>query len=125
VEPPGAAKKNVELPRWSSVAQLMESSIIRGIAFFGMLFLASFLLSPDLFLSRLSPRHQTWVVRRWTKEGWGRLTVGLAILVVILCTWLIHRVPQRAVGLLQKDSQAHSASTRAISVAPMVIRAWK
>ncbi len=62
---------------------------VRGLAFFGILFIASFLLSPGCFLRPLTNRQQVWVVRRLTNGYWTGVTVLCTIVLLTLTTWLV------------------------------------
>ena len=71
----------------------MEASTIRGVAVFGLLFIASFLLSPGLFLTLLEHRSQVWIVRRVNNQLWIRITILSTVIFFALCAWLIYSKP--------------------------------
>ena len=62
---------------------------VRGLVFFVILFIASFLLSPGCFLRPLTHGQQVWVVRRLTNRYWTGVTVLCTMLFVALTTWLV------------------------------------
>jgi len=76
----------------------MEISIIRGLAFFGVLFIASLFLSPGWVLAFMPRDSQIWVVRRWTDRLWTRMTILLSVIFVALCAWLMHSINRTAPG---------------------------
>lgn len=67
----------------------MDFSSIRGLVFFGILFIASFLLSPDWFLKQFPHRQQVWMVRRLTTRHWTGVTVLFTVLFLALTAWLV------------------------------------
>ncbi|HLJ51045.1 MAG TPA: hypothetical protein VKU01_33790 [Bryobacteraceae bacterium] len=71
---------------------------MRGFVFLSLLFVASLLLSPDSFLALMPQRCQLWIVRRWTAQRNGRLTLLLITVFMLLSGWLFfgdsRRVPQ-------------------------------
>src|SRR5665213_2671798 len=82
----------------------MGTSTIRVFAFFGLLFIASFLLSPGLFLTFLAYRRQVWVVRRANNQLWTRVTIPSTVLFFALCAWLVYSKP----GGLHEDARNQS-----------------
>ena len=67
----------------------MEFSNIRGLVCFGILFVASFLLWPELFLRAFTLRQQLWVVRRLTNRHWTGVQALVTVLFVALTAWLV------------------------------------
>ena len=65
-------------------------------ASFGMLFIASLLLSPDWFLGALTHRQRVWVVIRLTKRQWHGITGLFVILFLALGAWLVLNKPFEA-----------------------------
>ena len=74
----------------------MEFSNIRGLVCFGILFVASFLLWPELFLRTFTHRQQLWIVRRLTKFHWKAITVLATAVFFTLTTWLVLAKPGSA-----------------------------
>lgn len=72
---------------------VMEASVIRGVAFLGLLFISSFLLSPGLFITSLAHRRQVWIVRRVNNQLWTRITILSTVIFFAICAWLIHSTP--------------------------------
>lgn len=68
--------------------------MIRGFAFFSVLFVASLLLSPAWLFALLPQPCKLWVVRRWTNQLWSRTTILLTALFFVLCSWLIYSAPR-------------------------------
>jgi hypothetical protein len=68
----------------------MEISTFRGFAFLGILLIASFLLSPGVFVASLKHRYQVWVVRRWTGRLEAGIRVCLTIFVIALFSWMVY-----------------------------------
>jgi hypothetical protein len=72
------------------MAVVMETSTIRGIAFFGLLLIASFLLSPGSFLGLLAHRRQVWVVRQVNNRLWTRIRLLSTALFLGIWAWLVY-----------------------------------
>ena len=90
----------------------MEFSNIRGLVCFGILFVASFLLWPELFLRAFTHRQQLWVVRRLTKFHWTAVTVLATALFFALTTWLVLAKPSSA------DEQARAGMRQDFRTGP-------
>ena len=67
----------------------MDFSNIRGLVCFGILFVASFLLWPELFLRAFTHQQQLWVVRRLTNWHWTGVKALVTVLFVALTAWLV------------------------------------
>jgi hypothetical protein len=79
----------------------MDSATIRGLAFFGILVVTSFLLWPDFFLRLLQYPQQVRVMRRLSARHWAGARVLFVILFIALAAWLIaekSRNPMRVVA---------------------------
>lgn len=67
----------------------MEISTLRGVAFFGLLFIASLFLSPGWVLALLPREWQLWAIRRWTHKHWNHAAIVLATAFFALGAWLV------------------------------------
>lgn len=97
----------------------MEISIMRGIAFFGVVFIASLFLSPGWVLAFMPRGWQTWAVRRWTDRLWARMTILLTAIFVTLSAWLICSVHRNTPD---NDRETRVSSGAKIGIVGM--RAW-
>ena len=88
----------------------MEISTIRGLAFFGILFIASVLLSPGVFFTFLTHRRQAWVVRRWTNQLEAQSTILLTGLPIALLGWLVYNSHRDLLEKEQKQARQDSTS---------------
>ena len=104
----------------------METSTIRGFAFFGLLFIASFLLLPGSFLGLLAHRSQVWVVRRVNNQLWTRVTFLSTVLFFAMWAWLVN---SKSGALhenlrIQSPGNSHSPSDSS-GVRLRMARAWE
>ena len=76
--------------------ETFATSMFHVLSFFGLLFLASLLVGPEVFLTQLPPRQQIWVLRRWTARVSKSLTTVLAAVFMALLGWVIYSGPQNA-----------------------------
>jgi hypothetical protein len=67
----------------------MDSATIRGLAFFGILLVASVLLWPDFFLRLLQFPQQVWLIRKLSNRHWIGARILFAVLFFALAAWLI------------------------------------
>jgi hypothetical protein len=101
----------------------MNLMSVRGLVFFGILFIASFLLSPSCFLRPLTHGQQIWVVRRLTSRHWTGVTVLCTILLLALTTWLFlsksgNADEQGRAGMRQNSANSNSHTL----ISPIAIR---
>jgi hypothetical protein len=88
----------------------MDFSSIRGLVFFGILFIASFLLSPGWFLRPFTHRQQVWVVRRLTNRHWSGVNVLFTVVFFALTAWLVLNKAAETEGQGWKKMRQNSAN---------------